>query len=114
MVHNDLLTFLFSDNLTGKSFFEIGQTISIFRLQRFMLKKAQILARHDGKFPMTNQKTISHVVPLDDFGSMDDHAKYNEPLQPSSEFLIDLHKLYVDARIEIIEEFNNSQPIHDV
>lgn len=91
MIHNDLLTLLMSDSLTGKSFHENGQMISVFRMQKYMKKRAQYVATFDSFCG----KTTMNLTELEDFGTMDDSKKYNEVLQPTVEYLIQCHNDYI-------------------
>ena len=44
MIHDEITTLLMTDCVTAKTFYEIGQTIASFRLQKYVQKRAQYYA----------------------------------------------------------------------
>lgn len=114
MVHSKLVTIIMSDSLTGKTFHEIGNTIAVCRFQNYLEKRSMYCIRHKLLYENSNDMIPLDKVSLEDFGSMDDPTKYNEKLQPTNDFLIELHNDYINERLPFIKEYNDNIQIHPV
>ena len=72
LLHEDIITLIMNDCVTGKSFEEIGKTIANYRTQHYLRQRSQYYAL----FASFKNNNTLHSIELEDFGAMDDANKY--------------------------------------
>ena len=88
--HKEIITLMMNDLLKGKSFNEIGRNISSFRSVEYMDARAKWAAIKNCLESSPRINFDGKPIDLPDFGAMDEFEAYNQQLQPTVDYLIDL------------------------
>jgi len=106
LVHEDLMTFITTDALTGKTFSEIGKGICNFRINDYLRKRSFYLSI----MKKYHVNTITGVVSLPFFSKFDDEEGFNEILQPTDQYLVDFFEDYVTGHQKFIDDAQDAIP----